>query len=127
MFSKIDTPAVLIDIDIVKSNISKFQSHCDKQDLKLRPHIKTHKISKFAKWQIEAGVVAGNASLTISHFSEEHGCMISDRKTLVSIGDKVRIIPNHAYVVSKMVDHILLVQVEQLIGVEQVVARGHVC
>ena len=57
MFDNIDTPAILVDIETVKSNISKFQNHCDGQGLKLRPHIKTHKIPKFAKWQIEAGAV----------------------------------------------------------------------
>ena len=57
MFDNIDTPAILVDIDTVKSNISKFQNHCNGQGLKLRPHIKTHKIPKFAKWQIEAGAV----------------------------------------------------------------------
>ena len=57
MFDNIDTPAILVDIDTVKSNISKFQNHCNGQGLKPRPHIKTHKIPKFAKWQIEAGAV----------------------------------------------------------------------
>ena len=47
MFAKVDTPAVLIDIDTVKSNITNFQNHCDTNGLKLRPHIKTHKIPKF--------------------------------------------------------------------------------
>ena len=57
MFAKVDTPAVLIDIDTVKSNITNFQNHCDTNGLKLRPHIKTHKIPKFAKLQIDAGAV----------------------------------------------------------------------
>ena len=57
MFAKVDTPAVLIDVDIVKSNITNFQNHCDTNGLKLRPHIKTHKIPKFAKLQIDAGAV----------------------------------------------------------------------
>ena len=41
----------------VKSNITNFQNHCDTNGLKLRPHIKTHKIPKFAKLQIDAGAV----------------------------------------------------------------------
>ncbi len=57
MFDEVDTPAVLIDVNRVKSNIKKFQKHCDELGLNLRPHIKTHKIPKFAKWQIDAGAV----------------------------------------------------------------------
>lgn len=56
-FSDIDTPAVIVDLDIVQSNIRRFQSYCDSIDLKLRPHIKTHKIPMLAKMQIEEGAI----------------------------------------------------------------------
>lgn len=51
----IETPAILIDEAIARRNIEAFQSYCDKQGLKSRPHIKTHKLPHFAKMQIEAG------------------------------------------------------------------------
>ena len=52
---EVDTPAILIDIDRVKANIAKAQAHADAVGIKLRPHIKTHKLPLFAKMQVEAG------------------------------------------------------------------------
>jgi D-serine deaminase-like pyridoxal phosphate-dependent protein len=53
----IDTPAVLIDLDIALANIAKAQAQADAAGVKLRPHIKTHKLPFFAKKQVEAGAV----------------------------------------------------------------------
>ena len=55
--NEIDTPAVLIDIDRVKDNLSKFQNHCNQHKINLRPHIKTHKLPRFAALQVELGAV----------------------------------------------------------------------
>jgi D-serine deaminase-like pyridoxal phosphate-dependent protein len=52
---EIDTPAVLIDIDRVERNIARAQAAADAAGVKLRPHIKTHKLPLFAKKQVEAG------------------------------------------------------------------------
>ena len=54
---EIDTPAVLIDLDRALANIDRAQAHADEAGVKLRPHIKTHKLPFFAKKQIEAGAV----------------------------------------------------------------------
>jgi D-serine deaminase-like pyridoxal phosphate-dependent protein len=51
----IDTPAVLIDIDRVAKNIARAQAAADAAGVKLRPHIKTHKLPLFARKQVEAG------------------------------------------------------------------------
>jgi D-serine deaminase-like pyridoxal phosphate-dependent protein len=53
----IDTPAVLIDLDRAIANIARAQAHADAHGIKLRPHIKTHKLPFFAKKQVEAGAV----------------------------------------------------------------------
>lgn len=53
----IDTPAVVVDLDIAEANIDRFQAHCDVHGLALRPHIKTHKLPFLAKRQIAAGAV----------------------------------------------------------------------
>jgi D-serine deaminase-like pyridoxal phosphate-dependent protein len=53
----IDTPAVLIDLDRAMANIARAQAHADAHGIKLRPHIKTHKLPFFAKKQVEAGAV----------------------------------------------------------------------
>lgn len=49
------TPALLIDIDRAKDNIQMMQDRADALGLKLRPHIKTHRMPYFAKLQVEAG------------------------------------------------------------------------
>jgi D-serine deaminase-like pyridoxal phosphate-dependent protein len=53
----IETPAVLIDLDRVEANLSRAQTYADSHDLKLRPHIKTHKIPRLAQRQVELGAV----------------------------------------------------------------------
>ena len=49
------TPALLIDFDKAAENIRNMQARADGLGLKLRPHIKTHRMPFFAKMQIEAG------------------------------------------------------------------------
>jgi D-serine deaminase-like pyridoxal phosphate-dependent protein len=56
-FSQLDTPAVLIDLDRVEANLKRVQDYADAHGLKLRPHIKTHKLPRFAKRAIELGAV----------------------------------------------------------------------
>jgi D-serine deaminase-like pyridoxal phosphate-dependent protein len=55
--SDMDTPAVLIDLDKVEANLRNAQQAADAAGLKLRPHIKTHKLPFFAKRQLELGAV----------------------------------------------------------------------
>ncbi len=57
MFDEIQTPAVLVDIDVAKRNIARFQAYADAHGLKVRPHIKTHKLPAIAEMQIDAGAV----------------------------------------------------------------------
>src|SRR4051812_44565339 len=55
LVSELDTPAVVIDLDIVEANIKRAQDILASHGLNNRPHIKTHKIPALAKKQIEAG------------------------------------------------------------------------
>lgn len=55
--SEIDTPAVLIDLDRALNNIKRAQAQADAAGVRLRPHIKTHKLPFFAHRQVEAGAV----------------------------------------------------------------------
>src|SRR3954468_19690575 len=57
LVSGLDTPAVVIDLDIVEANIKRAQDLLATHGLANRPHIKTHKIPALAKKQIEAGAV----------------------------------------------------------------------
>ena len=53
----LDTPAVIIDLDVVAANIRRAQDFVTGHGISFRPHIKTHKIPALAKMQIEAGAV----------------------------------------------------------------------
>jgi len=55
--SELDTPSVLIDIDRVEANLARAQAYADSHGLRLRPHIKTHKLPRFAKRAMELGAV----------------------------------------------------------------------
>lgn len=51
------TPAVLVDLDVVRRNIARFQDYADAHGLEVRPHIKTHKLPEIARMQLAAGAV----------------------------------------------------------------------
>ncbi|WP_306257701.1 D-TA family PLP-dependent enzyme [Pararhizobium sp. IMCC21322] len=53
----IDTPAVLVDLNIAEKNIRDFQRYCDQHNLRLRPHIKTHKLPALAQYQLAQGAI----------------------------------------------------------------------
>jgi D-serine deaminase-like pyridoxal phosphate-dependent protein len=53
--NRIETPAFVVREAVARRNIAAFQTHCDRQGLALRPHVKTHKLVRFARAQIEAG------------------------------------------------------------------------
>lgn len=53
----VDTPAVLVDLDRVERNLTRFQAYCDRHGIANRPHIKTHKVVEFARRQVELGAV----------------------------------------------------------------------
>lgn len=54
-FQTLNTPAVLVDLDIARRNIDRFQAYADAHGLKVRPHIKTHKLPAIAEMQLKAG------------------------------------------------------------------------
>ena len=53
----IDTPAAIVDLDIVERNIQRLQAYCDRHGMACRPHIKTHKLPRLAWKQLEAGAI----------------------------------------------------------------------
>ena len=54
---RVDTPAVLVDLDIVEANIARMAGLARREKLSLRPHIKTHKSTSMAQRQLAAGAV----------------------------------------------------------------------
>ncbi len=55
--SKIDTPALLVDLGLLKQNIDTMAKAFAKTKINIRPHIKTHKCPQIAMLQIEAGAI----------------------------------------------------------------------
>ena len=55
--SDLDTPAVVVDLDILEANLARAQAHADALGLRLRPHVKTHKLPRIAKMQMALGAV----------------------------------------------------------------------
>jgi D-serine deaminase-like pyridoxal phosphate-dependent protein len=53
--SELDTPALVVDLDILEKNIAQMAGYCSSHGIALRPHTKTHKIPAIAKMQLAAG------------------------------------------------------------------------
>lgn len=53
----VETPAVLVDLDLVEANILRAQTLFDTLGKGFRPHIKTHKIPFLARLQLKAGAI----------------------------------------------------------------------
>jgi len=52
---ELDTPAVLIDVDLLKVNIEEMAREAARLGIRLRPHAKTHKSPEIAGMQLDAG------------------------------------------------------------------------
>src|SRR5664280_2660764 len=64
--SEIETPALVVDLDILERNLRRVAGYAHQHGLRLRPHTKTHKSVRLAKRQLEAGA----AGLTVAKVSE---------------------------------------------------------
>jgi len=53
--SDLETPVLTADLDGVERNVAGMQRYCDEHGLRLRPHIKTHKLPQLARLQVDAG------------------------------------------------------------------------
>ena len=51
----LDTPCLVVDLDIMMKNIKEMQEKANKYGVNLRPHTKTHRTPALAKLQVEAG------------------------------------------------------------------------
>jgi D-serine deaminase-like pyridoxal phosphate-dependent protein len=55
LYPELDTPCLIVDLDIAARNIRRMQELADRAGVALRPHTKTHKSTYFARLQVEAG------------------------------------------------------------------------
>src|SRR6185369_8762091 len=64
--SEIDTPALVVDLDIMEANLRRVADYTRQHHLRLRPHTKTHKSTRIGKRQLDHGA----AGLTVAKVSE---------------------------------------------------------
>lgn len=53
----LDTPALLVDLDVMEANIARIAAACRAHGVAWRPHAKAHKTPEIAKLQIAAGAI----------------------------------------------------------------------
>jgi D-serine deaminase-like pyridoxal phosphate-dependent protein len=54
---KLQTPALVVDLDALERNIAHMAEHAKRHRIQLRPHAKTHKSAEIAKRQMAAGAL----------------------------------------------------------------------
>jgi D-serine deaminase-like pyridoxal phosphate-dependent protein len=54
---EVDTPALLVDLDVMEANLDSMAAFCNEAGVKLRAHAKTHKSPVIAHWQMARGAV----------------------------------------------------------------------
>jgi len=64
--SEIDTPALLVDLDVMERNLHRVADYTRSHGLRLRPHTKTHKSPRIGRRQLELGA----AGLTVAKVGE---------------------------------------------------------
>ena len=64
--SEIDTPALVVDLDVLDANLHRVAEYTREHGLRLRPHTKTHKSTRIGRRQLEEGA----AGLTVAKVSE---------------------------------------------------------
>ena len=64
--SELETPAVIVDLDVMERNLSRMADYCREHQLLLRPHTKTHKIPELAKRQLASGA----SGITVAKIGE---------------------------------------------------------
>jgi len=71
------------------------------------------------------GLILEHPEARIARFAEEHGFLdLARSNTRPEVGDVVRIVPNHVCVVVNMMDEVVMVRGEEIIGTLEVAARG---
>ena len=52
LVSDLETPSIVVDLDVMERNLSRMAEYCRGKNLRLRPHTKSHKIPELAKRQL---------------------------------------------------------------------------
>ncbi|MCA2968140.1 MAG: alanine racemase [Acidobacteriaceae bacterium] len=77
--SELDTPALVIDLDIMERNLRRMSEYAASHGLRLRPHTKTHKVPALGRLQLDLGA----AGLTVAKVSEAEVMLASGVEDLL--------------------------------------------
>ena len=70
----IETPALLVDLDVMEGNLKKMADYFTGRKCKARPHFKNHKTPAFARKQLDSGAIGMTcATLREAEILVEHG------------------------------------------------------
>lgn len=83
-FNELDTPALLIDREILMKNLNWMQEYADRQKVNLRPHTKTHKMPLIAQIQLEQGA----CGIAVAKVGEAE-VMVKNGRTDVFIANEI--------------------------------------
>ncbi len=75
----LDTPALLVDLDRLASNLKRVSSYAADRNFRLRPHTKTHKTPEIGRMQIDSGAVG----LTVAKVGEAEVMLDSGAEALL--------------------------------------------
>lgn len=64
--NELETPALLVDLDVMERNLRRVADYTRQHELRLRPHTKTHKSTLMGRRQLESGA----AGLTVAKVGE---------------------------------------------------------
>jgi len=76
---ELDTPSIVIDLDVMERNLAKAADYAKAHGLRLRPHTKTHKIPALGRRQLELGA----AGLSVAKPTEAEVMAASGVKDLL--------------------------------------------
>src|SRR3982751_817884 len=77
--SELDTPALIVDVDIMERNLARMGTYVRAHGLRPRPHTKTHKIPALGRKQLESGAVG----LTVAKVGEAEVMLAADPPDLL--------------------------------------------
>ena len=77
--NELDTPALIVDVDVMERNLNRAATYAREHSLRLRPHTKTHKIPALGKRQIDLGA----AGLSVAKTTEGEVMLASGTRDLL--------------------------------------------
>ena len=73
--TKVETPAVVLDLDQIERNVHEMFAAADAHGVRLRPHIKSHKIPELMRLQLDGGAIGATcATLREVEVMVDAGC-----------------------------------------------------